>query len=239
MLLYIIRHGQAKYNAEDDLTEEGHKQARALVRRLSQSNLSRIYASPLNRAIITGKPTANALGLDIHIEPWLSEDEAFSHFSYTNSNGKRLWVFGVDDIGSFVRGDARDAGDKWYDLEAMKIIPTAKEGYEKLQCESDKFLSKLGYDRDGNEYIIREGNEDHIAVFCHQGVGLVWFSHLMRIPPNIVWAQFDITHTGVTVIEFKNYPTGRTVPKCLCFSDMSHLLADPDTKYLYQTHFNI
>jgi len=234
MLLYIIRHGHPTYNAEDDLTEEGHKQAMALVPRLVQSKISRIYSSPLNRAIITGKPTANALGLDIHIEPWLSEGFAYKHFAYRDQYGKKHWIF-FDNPCDFVHGKAHDAGDKWYELDAMKVMPTAKEGYEILQKNSDDFLSRIGYLRDGNEYIIKDPTDDHIAVFCHQGIGLVWFSHLMRIPPNIVWAQFDLTHTGVTVIEFKNRPTGRTVPKCLCFSDMSHLFAAEDTEYLYHS----
>ena len=38
-----------------------------------------------------------------------------------------------------------------------------------------------------------------------------------------MWGGFQMTHTGVTVLEFKNHADGYTTPKCLCFSDMSHL----------------
>ena len=81
--------------------------------------------------------------------------------------------------------------------------------------------------------------EERIAVFCHQGFGLSWLSHLLRIPPNIFWAEFDITHTGVTVLHFSNRKCGRTVPKCLCLSDMSHLAEDGYADGRYHTHFTI
>ena len=40
-----------------------------------------------------------------------------------------------------------------------------------------------------------------------------------------MWASFKYTHTGVTVIEFKNNKNGITAPECLCYSDVSHLYA--------------
>lgn len=41
----------------------------------------------------------------------------------------------------------------------------------------------------------------------------------------MMWAGFSITHTGVTILEFRNHSNGVTAPKCLCVSDMSHLYA--------------
>ena len=47
-----------------------------------------------------------------------------------------------------------------------------------------------------------------------------------------MWAGFHYTHTGVTVLEFRNNADGFTAPKCLCYSDMSHLYAHgPDMHY--------
>ena len=145
----------------------------------------------------------------------------------------------MDDIGSFVRGSNRDAGDRWYEIDAMKTIVNGKDGYAALQRESDEFLARHGYVREGNDYRIDWPNDERIAVFCHQGFGLSWLSHLLRIPPNIFWAEFDITHTGVTVLSFSNRKCGRTVPKCLCLSDMSHLAEDGWADKRYHTSFTI
>ena len=41
-----------------------------------------------------------------------------------------------------------------------------------------------------------------------------------------MWGGFDYNHTGVTVLEFENNENGLTAPRCLCFSDVSHLYAN-------------
>ena len=70
-----------------------------------------------------------------------------------------------------------------------------------------------------------ENNEEKVALFCHSVFARAWLSVLLHIPLHIVWASFRYTHTGVTVLEFKNNPNGITAPQCLCYSDVSHLYA--------------
>ena len=74
-------------------------------------------------------------------------------------------------------------------------------------------------------YKILRPNEDKVALFCHTVMGRLWISRLLHIPIHLMWAGFQMTHTGVTVIEFKNNENGVTAPYCRCFSDMSHLYA--------------
>lgn len=239
MFLYIVRHGQPYYSPVEKLTEIGWRQARAIAPRMVQSGITKIFASPMRRAYETALPSARALGLDITVEPWTSENLAWSRFAKKLPNGGTTWVWNTDDIGAFVRGENHDRGELWYEIEAMRDILNGKEGYAALEADSDSFLARLGYVRRGNEYVIERPNDERVAVFCHQGFGLSWLSHLLRIPPNIFWAEFDITHTGVTVLEFHNHKVGTTVPKCLCFSDMSHIYADDQCEYLYHTSFRI
>ena len=238
MFLYIIRHGHPVYEPEEMLTEIGHRQARALAPRMVEAGITKIFSSPLRRARETAQPTADALGLPIEIEPWTSEELAWERFTKpaTGSEislGGTTWVWYTDDPGQFMRGANRDCGDGWADIDAMKVCPQAKDGYAQLVRDSDGFMARLGYRRDGNEYIIEKPNDERVAVFCHQGFGLTWLSHLLRIPPTVFWNEFDITHSGVTLLDFKNYPCGRTVPKCLFLSDMSHLFASDDCDMLY------
>ena len=58
------------------------------------------------------------------------------------------------------------------------------------------------------------------------GFGLVWLAHILAIPLPIFWAGFGINHASLTVINFKNAPSGYTAPCLQCFSDTSHLYGD-------------
>lgn len=235
MFLYIVRHGQPVYAPQEMLTETGHRQAHALVDRLKIVGITKIFSSPLRRARETAQPTAECLGLPVSIEPWMSEDLQWYRFKSFLPNGEEStkWMWDTDDPAALVRGANHDAGERWAEIDPFAFSTTAKAGYDELAASSDEFMARHGYERDGNEYIIREPNDEKIAVFCHQGFALTWLSHLLRIPPNIFWAEFDITHTGVTVLELKSYECGRTIPKCLCLSDVSHLFAADDCNLLY------
>lgn len=68
-------------------------------------------------------------------------------------------------------------------------------------------------------------------MFCHGNFARAWISHLLHVPVHLMWAGFDITHTGVTLIDLKNVPTGYTVPHCLLFSDVSHLYGTGNDVY--------
>ena len=85
MRLLLIRHGETAYNAEQlalgqadiPLTERGHLQARALAEAIpsmaSLSPISAVYSSPLQRAVATATPLAEALSLTVQTEAGLIE----------------------------------------------------------------------------------------------------------------------------------------------------------------------
>ncbi len=87
-------------------------------------------------------------------------------------------------------------------------------------------MEKLGYKREGMNYRVVRPNDDRVAVFCNQGFGTTWLSHLLQIPPVLYWSTFDMNHSSMTIIEFKNNPDGITAPICLAVSDTSHIYAD-------------
>ncbi|MBE6529399.1 MAG: histidine phosphatase family protein [Ruminococcaceae bacterium] len=80
----FIRHGQSECNLERrfagqidaKLTDLGIKQAESTAKVLARYPITRIYASPLSRAMNTAKPTAELLGLEIHPEQGLCEISA-------------------------------------------------------------------------------------------------------------------------------------------------------------------
>ena len=101
-----------------------------------------------------------------------------------------------------------------------------KTASERIVAGGRAFLERLGYREDGGVYRILQPSEEKVALFCHTVMGRLWLSHLLHIPVHLMWSGFQVTHTGVTVLEFRNRENGVTAPRCLCFSDMSHLYAD-------------
>ena len=78
--LLLIRHGENEYVKQGrlpgrlpgiHLNEHGQAQAKALAESLKSLPIRAIYASPLERAIETAEPLAQALGFDIQLRPAL------------------------------------------------------------------------------------------------------------------------------------------------------------------------
>ena len=101
-----------------------------------------------------------------------------------------------------------------------------------LEENGKDFLERLGYREENGIYRILRPNEEKVALFCHGAFSRAWLSILLHIPVHLMWSDFGYTHTGVTILHFKNNADGFTAPKCLCYSDMSHLYAQRlDLKY--------
>jgi len=81
MLLLLVRHGDTPLTRTHlvgrspgvHLSEVGARQAEALVQRLDGLQLSAIHSSPLERAVETVTPLAQARGLRVNVHPGLAE----------------------------------------------------------------------------------------------------------------------------------------------------------------------
>lgn len=227
MLLYIIRHGDPIY-VTDTLTEKGAEQAQALKSRFSQG-FDKIYSSPMGRARATAQPTCDMLGMSYQVEEWTSEWLSWVDMSVSDENGED-WVFRKYER-RMLETDWHRLGMRWYEDEVFSGL-RVKEGYERIVKNSDDFIRRQGYRREGRHYFAERPNDERIAVFCHHGFGTTWISHLLNIPAPMLWPSFDITHTGVTILRFKSVADGFCAPVCLCYSDMSHILkSDMPTTY--------
>ena len=222
MLLYLVRHGDPDY-VTDTLTERGWLQAEAVGKRIAFSKINKIYSSPMGRAKQTAEPACRLLDLTASIEDWAHEveDERLTPYpdgvlkSVTKLQNTVLRANGNIDL-PFERT-----------LECTGLSQAnMKPACERIVNGGREFLERLGYREENGVYRILNPNTDKIALFCHAVMQRVWISQLLHIPLHTVWASFVPTHTGVTVLEFKNNENGITAPKCLCFSDMSHLYAE-------------
>ncbi|MCL1792441.1 MAG: histidine phosphatase family protein [Oscillospiraceae bacterium] len=222
MLLYVIRHADPIYNP-DSLTELGHMQAKALAQRLAANGFDRVYSSPNMRAQMTARPICELLGIEYGIEDWMSENLAWKDFAceIEDEPGRHTWTFHRQNT-KIKYDETIIAGGKWHESKYFKRV-NAEDGYRRIANCSDDFTKSLGYMRDGGAYSIIRPNEERVAAFCHQGFGMLWLSYLLDISPHLFLSSFDMTHSGVTILEFKNYADGKTAPKCLCLSDISHI----------------
>ena len=238
MLLFVIRHGDPIY-APDSLTPRGHLQAKALAKRFAVHGLDRIYASPLIRAQQTAQPTSEMLNLPIQIEDWASENLAWEEFTVKYSGDFRHWVFFRQNTEFRQNGDELLGNSNWKEAKSVQEIKDLENCYKRLEEGSDAFLERLGYKREScGIYRILKPSEERVALFCHQGVTLLWIPYMLGIPPHLFWSSFDVNHTGVSVFEFKNNPNGITSPKCISFSDCSHLLLE-GLPYQFQNEIDL
>lgn len=221
MLLYIIRHGDPNYE-KDCLTERGWQQAEAVGKRIADAKVDRIFSSPMGRARETATPACRLLGLDYQIEEWTHEigDERMT----TYPDGVRKSITFVQN--TYYRENGNQDLSYRQAFECPGIVQSdMKSAIAYIEKNGNDFLERLGYKEENGVYRIIRPNEEKVALFCHAAFGRAWLSVLLHIPLHIMWASFDYTHTGVTVLEFKNNENGVTAPSCLCYSDMSHLYA--------------
>ena len=87
--MIFLRHAQSEFNAafsvtridpgipDPKLTSTGHEQARAAAEALRGTGIQRLISSPYRRALETATIVADALGLEVSIEPLVRERAAF------------------------------------------------------------------------------------------------------------------------------------------------------------------
>ena len=231
MLLYIVRHGDPDYDT-DSLTPRGVLQAESVAKRLGGVGISQIFSSPMGRAKQTAEPLCRMLDLPCQIEPWTHEIEAEDLSSYSD--------LGFDCTeGSVYALNAHILGNGGYDLsyshtfESPMFKGTQMDKVQEYLTEhGNAFLERLGYREENGAYRILRPNEDRVALFCHGDFSRTWLSILLRIPLHVMFSSFSFSHTGVTVLQFKNNENGWTAPRCLCLGDLSQMYAHgPDMNY--------
>ena len=228
MLLYIVRHGDPDYE-NDTLTERGRMQARAVAKRLFDSKIDTVYSSPMGRARETAAPLCELLGTDCKIEDWCYEIAKAVKTPFPDGKLKS--------ITSLQKTYYRENGNMDLPYErAFECQGISQSGMKaempRIEKEGYAFLERLGYRYENGVFKILRPNDERVALFGHATFSRAWFSVLFHFPLHLMWASTDMTHTGVTVLHFKNYENGFTVPICLCYSDMSHLYSEKlDMKY--------
>lgn len=224
MLFFFIRHGDPCYDP-DSLTPLGLRQAEAIGRRLAQYGIDRIYASPMKRAMQTAQPLCELLGREMTTLDFASEVHAWDELTLKHEDGSRTWAnLHPPTVRLFASPEVRALGMRWYEHPAFAGT-TYKAGMERIARESDAFFAAHGYehtDTPGVYRAVRE-NDERIALFAHAGFGGAFLSHVLGIPYPQYGQTFDLCHSSLTVIEFKER-RGVCVPRVLTLSNDAHLV---------------
>ena len=236
MIFYYVRHGEPIYNP-DSLTEYGHAQAEALVARMKVWGLDKIYASTSNRARLTAEPTCKALGIEPVLLDFANEGHAWKQMGNEVHGVRkvRTWAFlDPEYVRRFNEPEVYALGDRWYDSPLFEGT-TFKEGMLRIHQGVDELFESLGYrhDRERHVFEVVRDSKERVALFAHQGFGLLFLSSVLDIPYPIFATRFDLSHSSVTAIEFPAPDAdGICRPKILQLSNDSHLFkADILRKY--------
>lgn len=235
MLFFYIRHGDPIYNP-DSLTPLGKRQAEAVAKRLALYGIDDIYSSTSIRARQTAQPTCEILKKEATLLDFCHEGHAWKELTITQ-NGMINWLFhNTETRALFNDSEIVSMGYNWYEHPKFTEY---KKGIDRIYNETDNFFKTLGYEhiRYSGKYKINTPNSKRIALFAHQGFGLAFLSCLLDIPYPMFTTHFDMCHTGMTVIEFKE-ENGFSIPKILTMSSDSHLYREGlPTDYNHELYF--
>ncbi|MBO5452836.1 MAG: histidine phosphatase family protein [Clostridia bacterium] len=216
MRILLIRHAEPDY-PNNTLTPKGFVEADFLSEKLQHSKITHIYSSPLNRAFLTAKPTAQKINKEITVCDWLTE---FEGKVILNDEKRipwnmlpRIWQNeeGIFDIHTLEKSSLYTSSDM-----LLK--------YEYVTENLDKLLENHGAKRENIIYK-GENNNDTIALFCHFAVGMVIASHLTGISPVLLWQTMFLPTSSVTEFITEERVKGEFVFKCKQMGDTSHLYA--------------
>lgn len=220
MRLYIIRHADPDY-PNNTITPAGRLEARALAKRLAREGLTRIYCSPLGRAIDTMRFTAELTGIQPVTEEWTRE---LSDCTVDVAGWGRLSAWDLP--GEVIRGHGSLPTSADWSMVPFLNDPRFRRKFDEVRRNSDAFLERHGYRREGWRYRCVSPNRERIAVLCHGGLGLTWIAHLLELPLPLAWCGMWLAPSSVTTILFDERSKEWAVPRCIGLSDVSHLYAE-------------
>ena len=209
MRVLFIRHADPDY-AGDTITEIGHRQARALAHKLSETRLERLYVSPMGRAQATARYIAESQQLEPVTLDWMRE---------LNGNwvGNR-WAWNMPGA-EMLDTDTLPQVSDWH--ERVPYGPLLLPQWQELAARFDGLISEFGYVREGHRYHVRRSYPGAIACVAHAGANLTLLSYLLHWPLPLVYIHLGCDPTSVTELLWEEHE-GYAVPRAIRVNDTSH-----------------
>ncbi len=179
----FVRHGQTEWNvtgryqgqSDVHLTEEGKMQARKLAANFPVQDVAAIYASDLNRAMVTAETIAEQFGLPVQAEP------AFRELSFGEWEGLTYQQ---------IVGKWEDAMANFLQHPDILEIPGG-ENFPAVQKRATERLNEL----------IRKHDGQTIVVVAHGAVLRTILTAALHMPLQYLWSirQFN---TAVNIVRY-------------------------------------
>ena len=206
MEIVLVRHAQPDWEpngrAVDNpgLTRLGHEQAKLSAEALSVQAFDAFYVSPLQRAVETARPIADALGVEFEIQSWLRELDLPPMEGFTS---EQVQAF-------FRKANARHL-DQWWN--AMPGGESFRHFYERVSGGIEELLQgdhRLGIHEISGHCVWRlPADSQRILILAHEGTHAVLISHLLGIEPvPFAWVRFSHAWAGISVIHTLEVPGG-------------------------------
>ena len=165
MKIWIARHGQTRLNkmrlmqgrTDEPLNETGIAQAKAARKKIGDIRFDAVYASPLDRAIVTGSIIGNVSRSEIIIDDRLIEAD-FGKYE------KRKYYL------------MNPAMVLYWSMPELFPAPTTVEKLSELIGRSHSFLKEL-----------EQKDYENVLVACHGGIMRPLSGYLMDRPNGIYW----------------------------------------------------
>ncbi len=143
--IILVRHAEKLAGRNPPLTVEGQRRAQSLVKLLEVFDISAIYSSNYQRTIMTSKPLANALELDINITFSPTEYKQILDDIVSKNSGNTVLIVGhsntIPKLVNYALTDNvfPDINDKNYsDLYLLKYDPAGESKVLKFSYSMKK-----------------------------------------------------------------------------------------------------
>ena len=165
MIIYLTRHGQTNLNkarlmqglTDEPLNETGLAQARAMREKIGDVHFDAVYASPLNRAVMTGAIIGGVDPAEVITDPRIIEAD------FGVYEKKKYYLMGP-------------AMTLYWTLPEIFPAPKSVETTASLRERSSSFLREL-----------EEKNYGTVLIACHGGIMRALSGYLEDKKNGLVW----------------------------------------------------
>jgi len=186
--LYFVRHADALPEADEvvlghyddqSLSEVGRRQARALATYMRETPLAALYSAPLGRARQTARPLAEALGLEIRVEPGLREVELGPLHPAPTASATPA------EFAEALRARLREVAAIAVGTGSWRGIPGAEPSAQ-LRARVAAAVARIAADHPGQR----------VAIFSHAGTINVYFATILGLERDYF---FPAANTSISI----------------------------------------
>lgn len=217
MKIIFVRHGHPDYR-KDCLTEIGHLHGNAVALRLRDEKIDRICSSSCGRARETAEHIAEYHALPVETFDFMRE------IGWGSIDGTELFKnghpwFTIDDMiekGENLNDPDFMTGARFGNNKTVFDIERVANGF-------DKWLSDLGYEREGNYYRVQKKNDTNVIMVSHGGASSAALARMFSLPFPLVAAIVGADYTAITIVSLEGEEGKLVMPRFELVNDAKHI----------------